>query len=121
MSAAPSWPLVIVALLGRAFQSAVLRPLPGFEFSSVFGPEAQFQGTQVLNSFFKPSERKTTSEALDCTRPSDRSLCGLQKPEIAYPPNDLRGTAAASRQAVFSCCCPDMGKQSWRFEGQVPE
>src|ERR1700761_8899016 len=90
MSAAPSWPLVIVALLGRAFQSAVSRPLPGFEFSSVFGSEAQFQGTQVLNSFFKPSKRKTTREALDRTRPSDRSHCGLQKPEIAYSPNDLR-------------------------------
>src|ERR1700761_773381 len=92
MSAAPSWPLVIVALLGRAFQSAVSRPLPGFEFSSVFGSEAQFQGTQVLNLFFKPSERKTTREALDRTRPSDRSHCGLQKPEIAYSPNDLRRT-----------------------------
>jgi hypothetical protein len=42
-----------------------LRPLSGFEFSSVFGPEAQFQGTQVLNLFFRPSERKTTREALD--------------------------------------------------------
>src|SRR5262245_51949719 len=63
---------------------------PGLNFSSVLGPEAQFQGTQVLNLFFKPSERKTTREALDRTRPSDRSHCGLQKPEIAYSPNDLR-------------------------------
>src|SRR5581483_11112998 len=69
---------------------ARLPPPPGFEFSSVLGSEAQFQGTQVLNLFFRPSERKTTREALDRTRPSDRSHCGLQKPEIACSPNDLR-------------------------------
>jgi hypothetical protein len=65
MSAAPSWPLVIVAFFGANLPKRGLRPLPGFEFSSVFGPEAQFQGIQVLNSFFRPSERKTTREALD--------------------------------------------------------
>ena len=90
MSAAPSWPLVIVALFRGERSEARLQPPPGFEFSSVFGPEAQFQGAQVLNLFFRPSERKTTRGALDRTRPSDRSHCGLQKPEIAYSPNDLR-------------------------------
>ncbi len=89
MSAAPSWPLVIVALFRGEPSKARFAAAPGFEFSSVFGSEAQFQGAQVLNLFFIPSKRKTTRGALDRTRPSDRSHCGLQKPEIAYSPNDL--------------------------------
>src|SRR5690348_169428 len=90
MSAAPSWPLVIVALFRGEPSEARLQPPPGLNFLRFSGPEAQFQGAQVLNLFFRPSERKTTRGALDRTRPSDRSHCGLQKPEIACSPNDLR-------------------------------
>ena len=90
MSAAPSWPLVIVALFGASLPKRGCSRPPGLNFLRFSGPEAQFQGAQVLNLFFRPLERKTTRGALDRTRPSDRSHCGLQKPEIACSPNDLR-------------------------------
>jgi len=94
MSAAPSWPLVIVALEGRTFRSTAAA-VPGLNFLRFSGRKRNFRA-QVLNLFFRPSKRKTTRGALDHTRPSDRSHCGLQKPEIAYSPNGLEGITPPS-------------------------
>src|SRR5215472_7620119 len=90
MSAAPSWPLVIVALLGRTFRGAVAAA-PGFEFFLPFqGRKRNLRAAQVLILFFRPSERKTTRGALDRTRPSDRSLTDCNSPKLPILPTAYR-------------------------------
>src|SRR5215469_1424655 len=96
MSAAPSWPLVIVDLVGANLPEHGCHRSPGLNFLRFRRPKAQFQGTLVLNLFFRASERKTTRGALDRTRPSDRFRHGLQKPEIANSPSGLRGATPPS-------------------------
>src|SRR6185369_13560643 len=73
-----------VALRGRTLRSAAAAA-PGLNFDRFRRPETQFQA-QVLNLFFRSSKRKTTSGALDRTRPSEPIHHGPQKPEIAYLP-----------------------------------
>jgi hypothetical protein len=46
---------------------------------------------------------------------------GLKKPEIAYLPTACTETLPFPPPTVLSCCRPDMGWQSWRFEGQPCE
>src|SRR5437879_574203 len=46
---------------------------------------------------------------------------GLKKPEIACLPTACAETLPFLPPTVLSCCRPDMGWQSWRFEGQPCE
>src|SRR4030081_1928118 len=46
---------------------------------------------------------------------------GLKKPEIAYLPTACAETLPFPPPTVLSCCRPDMGWQSWRFEGETCE
>ena len=85
------------------------------------GRKRNFRGSSpefVLQTF------KTQNDARGARPhpPVRSSHCGLQKPEIAYSPNGLKGQRRRPRlQPVLSCCRPDMGRQTWRFEGQVIE
>jgi hypothetical protein len=68
MSAAPSWPLVIVAPSREAsLRSAILRVAPGLNFDPFPRPEGRIRRAFVLSSFFRPSKRKTTRGATKVT------------------------------------------------------
>src|ERR1700751_92737 len=126
MSAAPSWPLVIVASVTRkaSLRCATSGSPPGLNFDPF--PSAGRAGfrASVLNSFFRPPKRKTTLGATwitparqihlvpDCKSPKLPNLPTAYGRKRPRPPD---------HKPCFSCCHPDMGWPSWKYEGQVPE
>src|ERR1700704_6020101 len=62
---------------------------------------------------------KRRAGRITAPRPSEPSFHGLQKPEIAYLPTACAETLPFLAPTVLSCCLPDMGWQSWKFEGQA--
>src|SRR6476659_10076425 len=68
MSAAPSWPLIFAALIGRTLRSATA-VAPGLNFESLERNKAKFQELSpesVLQTF----KTQNDARAHDCTRPS---------------------------------------------------
>jgi hypothetical protein len=95
MSAAPSWPLISSPFKGAHLPSAIA-VTSGCISNHFEGRKLDSGQLLVLNLFFRPLKRKTTCGAQMRNRPSDPSLHGLQKPEIAQSPNgSAEGNAAA--------------------------
>src|ERR1700687_5783503 len=108
MSAAPSWPLVIVAPDERIFRGATVTA-PGLNLDAFRAPEARFQGLSpesVLQTFKTQNDARgaldshppvTTIIFTDCKSPK---LHISQRPAEEQPP--------PPPQAVLSRCRPDM-------------
>src|SRR5258708_15268031 len=65
----------------------------------------------------RPSERKTTREAGLPLRPSQPSVSRTEKARnLPISQRLTQKRRRSRRQTVLSCCRPDMGWQSWRFE-----
>src|SRR4030081_922326 len=109
MSAAPSWPLISSPV--RANLPRRDGHPPRVEFRSVFLIWKPVPRIKILSRSTRPSKRKTTREAHDCTRPSQPSFHGLQKPEIACLPTACPETLPFPPPTVLSCCHPHMGWQ----------
>src|SRR6516162_2238812 len=103
MSAAPSWPLVIVAPRGQALPKCGCGRPSGL-FRSISRAGRSHSGPRVLNLFFLPSKRKTTRGARPSSLPPVRTISSRtakarnclfsQRPAREPPP--LRAPAALS-------------------------
>src|SRR6202790_4659752 len=107
----------VVARFGRTFRSAI-GIAPGLNFDSFRGPEDRFSGLSpefVLQTFTTQNDARG-----DRIAPARQNHCftDCKSPKLPISQRLAGVTPAAPPQAVFSCCRPDMGWQSWRFEGQ---
>src|SRR5581483_10665599 len=117
MSAAPSWPLVIVALF-RGDTSEVRLPPSRVEFRSISRAEDRFQGhfgpDFVLQTF------KTQNDARGDLHRSARQnhlIADCKSPKLPVSQRLAEEYSPLLLPVVLSCCRPDMGRRSWRFEG----
>src|SRR5258705_10290177 len=116
MSAAPSWPLICAALEGRTFRSTT-DAAPGLNFDSFRPLEADFQ--EICPEFvLQTFKTQNDARAHNRTRPSQLFVSRTKKARNLTVSQRLTpGEPAAPPPTVLSCCRPDMGWQSWRFEG----
>src|SRR6266496_4062319 len=116
MSAAPSWPLIFAALIGRTFRSATAIA-PGLNFDSLRWQEAQ---AQELSPESVPQTFKTQNDARGAgTHPPVQTFrfTDCKSPKFDCLPTAPAGSPAAPAADRVFRCRPDMGWRSWKFEG----
>jgi hypothetical protein len=106
-----------VARQGRTFRSAIAIA-PGLNFDSFLSPGTNSR-TKVLNGRRTPENAKRRAGRMTAPARPNLPRHGLKKPEIAYLPTACAETSPFLAPTVLSCCRPDMGWQSWKFEGQA--
>jgi len=119
MSAAPSWPL-ISSPGGANLPKQRLPPPSGLNFDPFRRPKAQNVEQKRPRSVLQTT--KTQNDARGArTHPLVRTISlRTAKARNCQSPDGLRVETPLPRSTGFSCCQPNMGRRSPRFEGEAP-
>src|SRR5882757_4241266 len=108
MSAAPSWPLVFVALQGGAPSKRDCRHAR-VVFRSISKVGSRIQAIRVLNLFFRPLNAKQRAERRCATARQIHFFTDCKSPKLPNLPTAPRRETPLPTLAALSCCRPDMG------------
>src|SRR5579871_2172560 len=112
MFAAPSWPLI--APPGKVSGPSEARPpsRPRVENRRLISTDF----SRLRSRSFQDAKKRAGRKA--APSPSDSAFTDCKSPKLLYLPTLREGLLTDSpTDRAFSCCRPDIGRRSWRFEG----